>query len=107
MNLKEKRIRILDLQDQHCQICEYQMKPLKACIQQHCEIGKELKDLAIVLVTEEKGKNLKNHGMLFVNKRLDYINRGLEPRAYPKNSVVHVLKTKMHRCNMLLLKDKK
>ncbi|PEZ27229.1 hypothetical protein CN345_23615 [Bacillus thuringiensis] len=54
MNPKDKRIRILDLQDQHCQICEYQMKPLQVCLQQHCEIGQELKDLAHVLVTEGK-----------------------------------------------------
>ncbi|MGE6964196.1 hypothetical protein ACQKIW_31070 [Bacillus thuringiensis] len=56
INHKEKRIRILDLQDQYCQICEYQMKPLKVCVQQHCEIGKELKNLAAVLVTERKEK---------------------------------------------------
>ncbi|PHG59732.1 hypothetical protein [Bacillus toyonensis] len=54
MNSKEKRIRILDLQDQYCQICEYQMKPLKDCVQRHCEIGNELKDLARVLFTESK-----------------------------------------------------
>ncbi|MGX5634242.1 hypothetical protein [Bacillus thuringiensis] len=53
MKEKEKqiRIRILDIQDQHCQTCDYQMKPLKECMQ-HCAIGLELKELARELFTE-------------------------------------------------------
>ena len=58
MNGKEKRIRILDIQDQHCQPCEFQMKPLKECMQ-HCEVGLELKKLARELVEENKGRKPK------------------------------------------------
>ncbi|MEX0417510.1 hypothetical protein [Bacillus sp. C30] len=53
MNDKEKRIRILDLQDKQCQTCEYQMQPLKKCIQ-HCSIGQELQMLARELFAEGK-----------------------------------------------------
>lgn len=45
MKDKIKRVRILDLQDQHCQTCEYRMKPLKQCMQD-CLIGQELSMLA-------------------------------------------------------------
>ena len=57
MKEKEKqiRIRILDIQDQHCQTCAYQMKPLKECMQ-HCAIGLELKELARELFTENGGR---------------------------------------------------
>ncbi|MED2754392.1 hypothetical protein P4275_28375 [Bacillus thuringiensis] len=57
MKEKEKqiRIRILDIQDQHCQTCAYQMKPLKECMQ-HCAIGLELKELARALFTENGGR---------------------------------------------------
>ncbi|ANS50875.1 hypothetical protein PVK73_28055 [Bacillus thuringiensis] len=58
MNGKEKRIRILDIQDQHCQPCEFQMKPLKECMQ-HCEVGLELKKLARELFEENKGRKPK------------------------------------------------
>ncbi|PGS83531.1 hypothetical protein COC69_02045 [Bacillus cereus] len=44
MNKKEKRIRILNLQDYHCHMCENKMKPLKICIK-CCEVGKELNRL--------------------------------------------------------------
>lgn len=49
---KETRIRILDLQDQYCQICEYQTNPLKECVQQRCEVGKALKSLSSLLFME-------------------------------------------------------
>ncbi|MED2766078.1 zinc-finger domain-containing protein, partial [Bacillus thuringiensis] len=45
MEARIKRIRILDLQDQYCQKCEYEMKPLNHCIK-HCEVGRELSSLA-------------------------------------------------------------
>ncbi|WP_242319024.1 hypothetical protein [Bacillus cereus group sp. BfR-BA-01349] len=41
MHAREKRIRILDLQDQHCRQCENNRKPLKHCTP-YCEIGEEL-----------------------------------------------------------------
>lgn len=60
MNPKEKRIRILDLQDQYCKTCEYQMHPLKECIQMHnCTVGKEFKFLTKDLFIESKGKKTK------------------------------------------------
>ncbi|MEX0417955.1 hypothetical protein [Bacillus sp. C30] len=58
MNPKEKRIRILDLQDQYCQACECQMKPLKECIQ-HCVVGQELKTLTKGLFAESKKQKTK------------------------------------------------
>lgn len=59
MDPKETRIRMLDLQDQYCQICEYQMKSLKECIQQRCEVGKELKNLAGLLFMESSDRRSK------------------------------------------------
>ncbi|MGH0792259.1 hypothetical protein ACQVTU_32575 [Bacillus cereus] len=59
VNPKETRIRILDLQDQYCQICEYQMNPLKECVQQRCEVGKELKSLASLLFIESSERKSK------------------------------------------------
>ena len=59
MNPRETRIRILDLQDRYCQICEYQMQPLKECIQQQCEVGKELKNLANLLFTKNSDRKSK------------------------------------------------
>ncbi|MCQ6527870.1 hypothetical protein [Bacillus mycoides] len=53
MNPREKRIRILDLQDQYCQRCEYRKKPLTDCIQ-CCEIGKEVDGLVRGLVQDER-----------------------------------------------------
>ncbi|MGR5965648.1 hypothetical protein ACT7DB_20720 [Bacillus cereus] len=53
MKNKEKRIRILDLQDQYCQTCEYRMQLLKECVQ-HCAIGQELKMLASGLFRKHK-----------------------------------------------------
>ncbi|WP_170957374.1 hypothetical protein [Bacillus thuringiensis] len=55
MNDKEKRIRLLDLQDKNCQTCAYQMQPLKKGIQ-HCWIGQELQMLARGLFTDRKRK---------------------------------------------------
>ncbi|MGR5969636.1 hypothetical protein ACT7C1_22150 [Bacillus paranthracis] len=59
VNPKETRIRILDLQDQYCQICEYQTSPLKECMQQRCEVGKELKSLASLLFIESSERKSK------------------------------------------------
>lgn len=60
MNPKEKRIRILDLQDQYCQTCEYQMRSLKECIQIHnCMVGKEFQFLTKDLFIESKGQKTK------------------------------------------------
>ncbi|MBG9612211.1 hypothetical protein [Bacillus cereus] len=60
MNSREKRIRILDLQDKYCQTCEYTMQPLKECIQIHqCKIGKEFKSLTKDLFVESKGRKTK------------------------------------------------
>ncbi|EOP85980.1 hypothetical protein IGM_04355 [Bacillus cereus HuB4-4] len=58
MNAKEKRVRILDLQDQYCRKCEYHMKPLKDCVQ-HCEAGRELSNLAQGMFEVNKGRIVK------------------------------------------------
>ncbi|MGH0792221.1 hypothetical protein ACQVTU_32355 [Bacillus cereus] len=41
MNGQTKRIRILDLQNLFCQICEHQIEPLKECIP-YCAVASEL-----------------------------------------------------------------
>ncbi|MEX0417042.1 zinc-finger domain-containing protein [Bacillus sp. C30] len=58
MNSREKRIRILDLQDQYCMSCESRMKPLKTCIS-HCEVGEELKQLGTELSPSESRNRIK------------------------------------------------
>lgn len=57
MNDKEKRIRILDLQDLYCKKCEYRIKPLTSCIQ-FCEIGQEVDGLAKALIMDERRRNM-------------------------------------------------
>lgn len=57
MNAKEKRIRILDLQDQYCQRCEYRIKSLTDCIQ-FCEIGQEVDGLVRGLVQDERRRSM-------------------------------------------------
>ncbi|OOR12037.1 hypothetical protein BW897_15335 [Bacillus cereus] len=57
MNAREKRIRILDLQDQHCCECEQRMKPLKNCVQ-HCEVGKELAQLGEGLIRNHQTRRM-------------------------------------------------
>ncbi|MDP1459842.1 hypothetical protein [Bacillus wiedmannii] len=81
MNPQKIRIRILDLQDKYCQMCEYQMNPLKECIQQRCEVGKELKSLANLLFMESLDRRPKE-------KWDDWCYRAKELRengwSYPK-----------------------
>ncbi|PGT52327.1 hypothetical protein COD86_16585 [Bacillus cereus] len=52
MTPREKRIRILNLQDQYCSQCEKRKKPLKDCIL-HCEVGKEMRRLGAGLFTSD------------------------------------------------------
>ncbi|MEH7150558.1 hypothetical protein CN404_04170 [Bacillus thuringiensis] len=58
MNDKEKRIRILNLQDQYCQRCVYRINPLTDCIQ-CCEIGQKLDELGRALIRDERGWKMR------------------------------------------------
>ncbi|HFJ9284834.1 TPA: hypothetical protein ACGW44_002636 [Bacillus toyonensis] len=58
MNNKEKRIHILNLQDQYCQRCVYRMNPLTDCIH-CCEIGQELDELGRGLIQDERGRKIR------------------------------------------------
>ncbi|MGU3443306.1 zinc-finger domain-containing protein [Bacillus cereus] len=59
MNPREKRIRILNLQDQHCHTCEYRTGSHVYCMEQ-CKIGKEMRQLGKELVPDnEKKRKLK------------------------------------------------
>ncbi|PGQ44800.1 MULTISPECIES: zinc-finger domain-containing protein [Bacillus cereus group] len=51
MKAKEKRVQILDLQDQHCHECEHRTKPHEYCIS-NCEIGREIQQLGTELFKE-------------------------------------------------------
>lgn len=76
MKNKEKRIRILDLQDQYCQTCEYRMKPLKECIQ-HCVIGQELRMLASGLFRNHKGQKSREEWDEICRKAAKLYEQGL------------------------------
>ncbi|MEH7150323.1 hypothetical protein CN404_19495 [Bacillus thuringiensis] len=58
MNARETRIRILNLQDQHCMECEYHTGPHTHCMD-HCNIGEELHQLGSNLITDEKNRDKK------------------------------------------------
>lgn len=58
MKAREKRIRILNLQDQYCQRCAYRIKSLTDCVP-CCEIGGILNELARGLIQDEGRKVLK------------------------------------------------
>lgn len=55
MNARETRIRILNLQDQHCIGCEYHTGPRTHCTD-HCNVGEELYQLGSHLITDEKSR---------------------------------------------------
>ncbi|MGU3438763.1 hypothetical protein ACLBXI_01420 [Bacillus cereus] len=57
MKAREKRIRILNLQDRYCRRCEYRSNPLTDCIH-CCEIGKELEELGRSLVQDEQERKM-------------------------------------------------
>ncbi|WP_410491863.1 hypothetical protein QMA40_30160 (plasmid) [Bacillus thuringiensis] len=52
MQAKEKRIKILDLQDQHCKRCNYYERTYKFCVNK-CKIGNEIYQLGIRLFENE------------------------------------------------------
>lgn len=55
MDARKTRIRILNLQDQHCMYCEYRIGPYTQCIN-NCEIKKEIHQLGKGLIMDEKGR---------------------------------------------------
>ncbi|HDR4766489.1 TPA: zinc-finger domain-containing protein [Bacillus thuringiensis] len=58
MKKREIRIRILDLQDQHCMGCKYHTSIHKYCIND-CRIGKEIYQLGTGLIFDEKDQKRK------------------------------------------------
>ncbi|AMR06111.1 hypothetical protein BK742_03925 [Bacillus thuringiensis serovar pingluonsis] len=58
MQAKEKRIKILDLQDQHCKKCSSYEKTYKYCINK-CKIGKEIYQLGIKLFESEAKERIR------------------------------------------------
>ncbi|HHL0973938.1 TPA: hypothetical protein ACQUHP_005641 [Bacillus cereus] len=76
VELKKKRIRILDLQDQHCRICKHQMQPLKECIL-HCEIGNELKRLAKALFPESSERKSTEEWNAICRQAIKLYEQGL------------------------------
>ncbi|MEW4154375.1 zinc-finger domain-containing protein [Bacillus thuringiensis] len=58
MNKRETRIRILDLQDQHCMGCKHYNGVRTYCMDD-CKIGKELYQLGTGLIGDEKDQKRK------------------------------------------------
>ncbi|OPA06341.1 hypothetical protein [Bacillus cereus] len=52
MSAKKTRIRIINIQEQHCRGCEYLIGPYQHCIE-NCEWGKEVYQLGKSLSREE------------------------------------------------------
>lgn len=59
MNKRETRIRILDMQDQHCMGCQYHNSVRTYCIDD-CRIGKEIYQLGTGLIFDEKEPKKKS-----------------------------------------------
>lgn len=57
MKAREKRVRILNLQDRYCQRCEYRINPLTASIH-CCEVGIELDELGRSLIQDEQERKM-------------------------------------------------
>ncbi|MCQ6343989.1 zinc-finger domain-containing protein [Bacillus cereus] len=55
MDVRATRIRILNLQDQHCTDCEYRIGPHTYCLD-HCEMGEEIHQLGSNLINDEKSR---------------------------------------------------
>lgn len=59
MKARDKRIWILDLQDQHCRNCEYHMRKAHPYCIETCQIGQEIQQLGSSLITDEKSREYK------------------------------------------------
>jgi len=55
MNAKGVRIKILNLQEQHCKNCEYRYQQLDHC-RFDCTIGKQIIELGVLLGGKEEAK---------------------------------------------------
>ncbi|MBT2580713.1 hypothetical protein J7E43_25620 [Bacillus sp. ISL-8] len=87
MNKRETRIRILDLQDQHCMGCHYHNSLRTYCIDD-CKIGKEIYQLETGLIFDEKDLKRK------VKWKWDHIcQQALELRSkgYTYKKIAHQL----------------
>ncbi|OQR54835.1 zinc-finger domain-containing protein [Bacillus sp. CDB3] len=60
MDARETRIRILNLQDNHCHNnCEYHMGKIHPYCTEACKIGQEIQQLGSSLITDEKSREYK------------------------------------------------
>ncbi|MBJ8113112.1 hypothetical protein JDS99_26400 [Bacillus cereus group sp. N6] len=97
MNGRTKRIRILDLQDRFCQICEHQIKPLKECIQ-YCAVANELQTLASELFEQSKRWNSKEEWDDICQQAIKLYIKGIginivaEKLGYPSSTLRDQLK---------------
>ncbi|MDZ3952364.1 zinc-finger domain-containing protein [Bacillus thuringiensis] len=90
MNAREKRIRILDLQDQYCQRCEYKSKLLKHCTP-HCEVGEELMKLGKELFVDSsiRRKYTEEHWECICQKAVILHEEGMGYTAIAKQLNCH------------------
>ncbi|EJR91159.1 hypothetical protein IKE_05745 [Bacillus cereus VD196] len=57
MNAREKRIRILDLQDEYCRNCEYNTASHTYC-RENCEIGEKIAKLGEEICRSQQGRKV-------------------------------------------------
>ncbi|MBG9750339.1 hypothetical protein ABD81_16430 [Bacillus thuringiensis] len=87
MNKREMRIRILDLQDQHCMGCNYHASVRTYCME-NCRIGKEIYQLGTGLTFDEKDPKRK------VKMKWDHICQQtleLRSKGYTYKKIAHQL----------------
>ncbi|WP_242319896.1 hypothetical protein [Bacillus cereus group sp. BfR-BA-01349] len=88
MKVKEKRIRILDLQDQYCQECDYQKKALIECAQ-HCEAGRELSSLAKEICEKKYPANTPEKWDTICQEAATLYNQGIGITSIAKKMGCH------------------
>ncbi|EOQ01276.1 zinc-finger domain-containing protein [Bacillus cereus] len=91
MNGREKRIRIIDLQNQYCRGCEYHTGPPTYCMDS-CEIGKELIKLnkKIFGGTLERKDTSDEKWDKRCEQAIDLYERGMEYPVIAKQVGCHV-----------------
>ncbi|MGG1151509.1 hypothetical protein [Bacillus wiedmannii] len=85
MNKRETRIRILDLQDQHCIGCHYHNSVRTYCIVD-CRIGKEIYQLGTGLIFDEKEPKRKRKWDHICQQALE-----LRSKGYTYKKIAHQL----------------
>ncbi|HDR5353979.1 TPA: helix-turn-helix domain-containing protein [Bacillus thuringiensis] len=91
MNARDKRIRILNLQDQYCKKCGYSLDPYQYCIQ-YCKIGKELIKLnkKVFGVPLERKETPEEKWDKRCKQAVDLYERGMEYPVIAKQIGCHV-----------------